>query len=187
MHPSELDASLGLNWLCAKERYRYDDVKNLYAEQLAFIWMGDSTKGTTRASVKEKIQNFARGDLDHATEMLSAFWAIANNDEGVVTSARVLPIVSSFMILVGFRVLYWGTYTGRYQCAGKTCPQRLKPVFVALSNSIRSGIFFDRKYWARHSKAGDSKPVYLSSIVMGDKAQQLKKCELKLISGMARR
>jgi len=47
---------------------------------------------------------------------------------------------------------------------------------MALINSIRKGVFFDRKYWARHSKAGDVlKPVYFSSVIMGDKSQQLNK------------
>ena len=48
---------------------------------------------------------------------------------------------------------------------------------MALINSIRKGVFFDRKYWARYSKAGDVlKPVYFSSTIMGDKSQQLNKC-----------
>ena len=48
---------------------------------------------------------------------------------------------------------------------------------IALVKSIRKGVFFDRKYWVRHSKAGDVlKPVYFSSIIMDDKAQQVNKC-----------
>lgn len=51
---------------------------------------------------------------------------------------------------------------------------------VALINSIRNGVFFDRKYWVRHSKAGDVlKPIYFSSIIMNDKAQQLNDCASK--------
>jgi len=50
-------------------------------------------------------------------------------------------------------------------------------VRIALIKSIRKGVFFDRKYWARHSKAGDVlKPVYFSSIIMDDKAQHVNKC-----------
>ena len=48
---------------------------------------------------------------------------------------------------------------------------------TAFIKSIRKGVFFDRKYWARHSKAGDVlKPVYFSSIIMDDKVQQVNKC-----------
>ena len=47
---------------------------------------------------------------------------------------------------------------------------------IALIKSIREGTFFDRKYWARYSKAGDVlKPVYFSSTIMGDMVQQLDK------------
>jgi len=53
-------------------------------------------------------------------------------------------------------------------------------VRIALIKSIRNGVFFDRKYWARYSKTGDVlKPVYFSSIVMEDKAQQLNNCASK--------
>ena len=53
---------------------------------------------------------------------------------------------------------------------------RWEAVVAALSKSIQDGIFFDRKYWARHSKSGEAlRPVYLSSIIMEDKAQQLDK------------
>ena len=39
-------------------------------------------------------------------------------------------------------------------------------------------MFFDRKYWARHSKAGDVlKPIYFSSVIMEDKSPQLNKRE----------
>ena len=48
---------------------------------------------------------------------------------------------------------------------------------MAFLKSIKNGFFFDRKYWARNSKAGDVlKPVYFSSIVMDDTAEELKKC-----------
>ena len=58
---------------------------------------------------------------------------------------------------------------------------------VALIKSIRKGVFFDRKYWARHSKAGDVlKPVYLSSTIMADKSQQVSKCASTFSSTFAK-
>ena len=57
---------------------------------------------------------------------------------------------------------------------------------TALIKSIRKGIFFDRKYWARHLKTGNIlKPIYLSSTIMEDKSEQLNKCALKLGHGFA--
>ena len=59
---------------------------------------------------------------------------------------------------------------------------------IALIKSIRKGVLFDRKYWARRSKGGDAlKPVYFSSIIMGDKTQQLNNCALKLGDGLLSR
>ena len=47
------------------------------------------------------------------------------------------------------------------------------------------GVFFDRKYWARHFKAGDVlKPVYFSSVIIGDKSQQLNKGGSKPCRGL---
>ena len=38
--------------------------------------------------------------------------------------------------------------------------------------SIKQGVFFDQKYWARHSKNGRIlKPVYFSSLIAGDALQ----------------
>lgn len=52
-------------------------------------------------------------------------------------------------------------------------PVHWTSVKIALIKSIRKGTFFDRKYWARYSEAGDGlKPVHFSSIIMGDKMQQ---------------
>jgi len=67
-----------------------------------------------------------------------------------------------------------GVLTLCNQATPVTSPARWTSVKIALIKSIRRGVFFDRKYWARHSKTGDiMKPVYFSSIVMGDKTQEL--------------
>jgi len=70
--------------------------------------------------------------------------------------------------------------TSHNQVVQVTSPARWESVKIALIKSIREGILFDRKYWARRSKTGDTlKPVYLSSIIMGDKVEQLNNCALK--------
>lgn len=58
-------------------RPRYIEMRSLCINRLDSIWMGDSTTETTRASVDKMIE----GDLGHATEMLSALWEIANEDD----------------------------------------------------------------------------------------------------------
>ena len=53
---------------------------------------------------------------------------------------------------------------------------------MAFLKSIQNGIFFDKKYWARNSKAGDVlKPVYLSSMIMNGEAGELEKCASKFV------
>ena len=45
--------------------------------------------------------------------------------------------------------------------------------------SIREGIFFDRKYWARHLRKGSTlKAVYFSSVIIGNELEtrELHKC-----------
>ncbi|KAF9645626.1 hypothetical protein BDM02DRAFT_3119977 [Thelephora ganbajun] len=138
-----------------KSIYRLADkeIRSLYIEQLGFVWMEDSTTETTRASIDKKIDNFVEGDLEHAAEMLSALWEIANKDGDITDPSKTTPTAAQV-----------------------TSPAHWDSVKIALIKSIRKGMFFDRKYWARHSKAGDVlKPVYLSSAIMSDKAQQLNK------------
>jgi len=57
-------------------------------------------------------------------------------------------------------------------------------VKAALIGSIRRGVFFDKKYWARHLKIGDVlKPIYFSSTIMEDRSEQLGKRALRLFHG----
>ena len=54
---------------------------------------------------------------------------------------------------------------------------------TALIRSIRKGVFFDRKYWARYLKTGDVlKPVYFSSTIMEDKSEQMNKRALNSVT-----
>jgi len=132
---------------------RYDEVRNIYIEQLAFVWMEDPTMEVIRASVDKKIDRFIEGELGHATEMLSALWDIANTEGEVEGPSNTESTPTSAQT-----------------------PTLLASVKTALIESIRRGVFFDRKYWARHSKAGKVlKPVYFSSTIMKDKSLQLNK------------
>jgi hypothetical protein len=146
--------------------------------------MEDSTTETTRASVDKKIDSFVEGDLEHATEMLSALWEIANKDGDVKAPSNTPRCESVPVLPSSWR--HAGVLTSHHQTAQVTSPAHWASVKIALIKSIRKGVFFDRKYWARHSKAGDVlKPVYFSSIIMGDKAQQLNKCASKFGYGFA--
>lgn len=131
---------------------QYTEIRTIYVSQLAYAWVGDPADAT-RVKVDKKIDSFAEGDLEHATEMLAALWKIANKDGTIAAPSNVTPAVTQI-----------------------TSPANWSSVKMALAKSIRTGVFFDRKYWVRHLKSGDAlKPIYFSSTIMEDKAQQLNK------------
>ena len=67
--------------------------------------MEDSTTETTRASVHNKIDSFVKGDLEHATEILSALWEIAYEDRDIKAPANTLSAVSSFQFCLLVHVM----------------------------------------------------------------------------------
>ena len=77
---------------------RYDEIRNLFIERLASSWMEDSTGQKIRAEVETKIKSFAKGDLEHATEVLSALWEIANNDRIIKAPSDAEHIVSPYWL-----------------------------------------------------------------------------------------
>ena len=56
--------------------------------------MEDSTAEKIRAEFEKKVDSFVEGDLDHAAELLSAFWEVANKDEDVNVTRNPGPAVS---------------------------------------------------------------------------------------------
>jgi len=78
------------------ERHRYDEIRDLYTNQLASVWMEDSTTEETRARIEEKIDSFYEGDLEHATEVLSALWEIVNKDGNIAAPSKSSPSVGPF-------------------------------------------------------------------------------------------
>ena len=93
-HLGESGTSLELT-IC-RQRRRHDEIRDLYTQQLAYIWMEDSTSETTRASVERKIDSFVEEGLDHATEMLSALWEIVHKDGDIKAPANDSSAVSQF-------------------------------------------------------------------------------------------
>ena len=86
-------------------RSRHEDIRNLYANHLAYTWMEDSTAETTRISVAEKVDSFAEGELEHAKDILSALWEIANKDTDVKPPEGTSSTVSPFQFYSLERVM----------------------------------------------------------------------------------
>ena len=80
--------------LCLDAGRRYDEVRNLYIQQLAFVWLEDSTTGATRASVDKQIGIFARGELAHGREVVFELLKIANGGDDIISPANTSSAVS---------------------------------------------------------------------------------------------
>ena len=81
--------------LYAERRCRHDEVRALYLEQLAFVWMEDSTTEATRASVDRKIDSLAEECTEHATETIVALFEIASKDGDIKSPASTSSAVCS--------------------------------------------------------------------------------------------
>lgn len=129
---------------------QYEEVRNLYVEQLAYVWV-ESTTRATPIGIGDKIESFVGGDLGHAAGVVSELWDVLNKDEDItVPSDTPLPVTQV------------------------KSPVHWKTVNTALLNSIRTGVFFDRKYWARHFSTGEAfKPIYFSSLIINDLRSEL--------------
>ena len=77
------------------KRGRYDEIGTSYIEQLALLWMKDSTAETIQASVDKKIDSF-EGDFERVTKVLSMLTAIVDKDSDVKTPSNATPPVSPF-------------------------------------------------------------------------------------------
>jgi len=73
---------------------RYDEIRSLYIDQLVSVCVNNSTAEKTRASLDDKVDSFAKGELEHATEMLSTFWEVINRDGEFKPPSNTLPAVS---------------------------------------------------------------------------------------------
>jgi len=76
------------------DRGRYDEIRSLYIDQLVSVWMNSSTAITTRINFNSNFDSFAKGELGHATEMLSTLWEVINRDEEIKTPLNTSPAVS---------------------------------------------------------------------------------------------
>ena len=78
---------------------RYDEVRNLYVEQLAHVWVQDLTEDT-RTSVEKKIDSFIEGDLEHATGTVSALWGVVKKDEEIMDPSSTSLTVSLLWVWI---------------------------------------------------------------------------------------
>ena len=83
------------NEWCVYAGCRYDEVRNLYIQQIAFAWLEDSTAGATRASVDKQIGIIAQGGLAHGEEVIFELLKVANGDDDITPPTDTSHSVSS--------------------------------------------------------------------------------------------
>jgi len=112
--------------------------------------------------VDEKVDSYANGDLDRAVDAITLLWKLSK--EG----GRSTPASPAVINSVSQPSLATNPSTHR-QVQLTPDLTNWRPVKIALIRSIREGIFFDRKYWARDSKSARGlRPLYISSIATGE-------------------
>lgn len=103
-----------------------------------------------------------RGELEHTADTLSLLWQTANQVGGNTTTSDSKPSVRLLLIYPGV-----GANSDFRQPKHISSPVGWNNLQTAMMKSIREGVFFDRKYWARHSRNGNGlKAVYVSSIII---------------------
>ena len=78
---------------------RYDEIRSLYVEQLAYIWTEAWTEATC-TNIKKKINSFIRGDLERAAETVSTLWKVINEDGDTKAPSSVSPAVSLLRVCI---------------------------------------------------------------------------------------
>jgi len=122
----------------------------------------DTTEKTTRTRVCEIIDGHFKGDIEHVTVTLSSLWDTLNQDCYVVTPPDVKSSVRPFPTHRPTNL------TSQTACACQK-PRGIEPLQRAIMKSIHGGVFFDRRYWVRHSRNGGTlKAIYSSSIIADD-------------------
>jgi hypothetical protein len=82
------------------ENCRYGEIRSLYIGQLAHAVVEDSTMAMTRASIDKKVDSFAQGGLEHAAEVFSALWGIANKGGNIKPPTNASSTVSLASVLL---------------------------------------------------------------------------------------
>ena len=107
-------------WLTG--RPRYDQIKDLYATQLASVWIGDSAE-TTRTGFEKKIDSYVDGELEHVAEMFSAVWEVITKPGGIKVPSNSPPAES--VPASPSLVLHGGTHSTPQVRPGSHEPRKL--------------------------------------------------------------
>ena len=134
-------------WVC-----RYDEIRSMQVIYLLSVWLSESEEGSGALHKKldEKIDSYAAGELEHASETISAIWDMSRKNEASPPIPR-----------------------GRRDSGLSIAPH----IRASLVRSIRGESLIHRKYWARRSRGGNISPIYIPNAVPDPTLSKVDACE----------
>ena len=150
---------------------RYDEIRSECITQLLYVIAG-GTDQTVSNRVSAIVDRHSRGDLEYVGDTLSLLRSAAKPIASPCTGFIVSP--SRFL---WWQILIFAQRRIRIHREGLPPPiqkpTNWKALRAAMVKSVKQGVFFDQKYWTRHSKDGRVlKPIYFSSLITGNAFQK---------------
>ena len=144
----------------------YEDFRIMHSNHLASVLSRADEKSSKDLCerIDERIDHYANGDLDHAVDAVTLLWKLS-------MAGGPLPPSPEFEGEPDSPLSSHSPSSPRIDVPSLA---NCKLVESALIKSLRTGRFFDRRYWTRHPKTAKTlRPIYISSIVAGDKLRRI--------------
>ena len=149
----------------------YPEILGMHVENLASVLIRANSE-ETQNQLDERLQAFAAGEIDHASEAFSSLWRVLAQSESSESIRPHSDAVRPSCLCQWFILMHvWQSGSP---------PSVDSPLLnAALIKSIRQGLFCDRKYLARLEDTGKRRaPVYVSSTVLQSVEHKLNTREL---------
>ena len=143
--------------------HRYSEVRTMEVNYLSSIISSGSEEGTKtiREKLDQKIDSYASGKLDHATDVISLILEKKAGELG-----RAVEVMTSTAGNLGQPQN--PSFIPSYPQRGSALPGASLwgwDMRSPLIKSIREGYLLDRRYWARRTRGGEIEPIYFSDSV----------------------
>ena len=127
---------------------RYPELRELEVRQLARALLSVDS-ATTMQSLQKGIESYTRGQLPHATHVISTLYELMESDDSVVIEEIPLPVA---------------TFSNKQTPSGDWAGLK-----KALISSLTSGTFLDSQFYAVESRTSSGlpklRPIYFCSMV----------------------
>jgi len=125
----------------------------MQVRHLLSVWLsGDEEESEAlHKKLDEKIDSYAAGELEHASEAVFAIWDISHKNDALPSILRARP---------------------RHPMIPRTMS-----IQASLIRAIQGGSLLRRKYWVRRSRGGSICPIYFPSLEFSVRFSQVDACE----------